>query len=387
MNMMQAIKMAWKAVASNRMRSFLTMLGVIIGVFAVSVLVSVVQGATDSVTSQLSSLGGNLITVTVRTTRQPLTLKDLPDVRKLPGIADCTVTVSTAGSLRLGNQKHDCAVEGTTPEAVLVRDEEVTDGRFISQNDIDNRLSTMVMGVEVADDLFGTRDVVGQKVTFSGRQFTIVGVLKENGTTMLGSRDDRVVIPITTAQRITRQTNIRQFYVAAKDEDSIDLALESLDAYLKDRTKTDDGFTVFAQSQLVDVISTMTGMMTGMLGGIAAISLLVGGIGIMNIMLVSVTERTREIGIRKAIGARRHDILIQFLVEAMFITLFGGALGLVLAQLGTRLIGDMMDLALDLTPGVIALSVGFSLFIGLVFGIYPAGKAANLQPIEALRHE
>ncbi len=388
MKFLQAVSMAFKALAHNKMRSFLTMLGIIIGVFAVSMLISVGQAATDSVTSQIQGLGSNMLMVSI-TAKKPyeMTLDDLTGMKGQNGIAGVSPLVGKTANAKAGSETYATSIEGVTPDYLAIRSLSLAAGRQVTQSDLDHRSAVAVIGTEVCDELFGTRDVVGQSVTLLGRQFTIVGVLTEKGSAAGMSNDNRVVIPFTTAQRLLQSTKISQFFVSTTSADTVNEAQSSLLQFLSHRFSDEDDYRVFNQSDILDALSTVTGTLTAMLGGIAGISLLVGGIGIMNIMLVSVSERTREIGIRKAIGAQRSDILSQFLIEALVISLIGGLIGLGLATAGVAVMGSLMGLTAGLQPVTAILAIGFSMAVGVVFGSYPANRASKLRPIEALRYE
>ena len=393
MKTMQAVTMAFKAIASNKMRSFLTMLGIIIGVFAVIMLISVGQGATSSVTSQIEGLGSNMLIVSI-TAKKPyeLTLDDLASLKSIRGIADVSPLLSGKGKAKAGTKNYDTSVEGAAPGYNTIRSLKVEQGRFIKDSDIENRSAVAVVGSELAEKLFGTRDVLGNTFSVLGRDFFIVGVLEAKGSTMGMSSDNKAIIPFTTAQRIMKRTKISQFYVSATSADVVKTVEGEITRFLDHRMNAadasgNDNYRVFNQTDILGTLSTVTGTLTAMLGGIAGISLLVGGIGIMNIMLVSVSERTREIGIRKAIGAQRSDILMQFLVEAVAISLTGGIIGLGLGYLGVGVLSRIFNMDLTISLGIAALALSFSMLVGIGFGLYPANRASKLRPIEALRYE
>jgi putative ABC transport system permease protein len=393
MKSMQAVKMAFKAIASNKMRSFLTMLGIIIGVFAVIMLISVGQGATSSVTTQIEGLGSNMLIVGI-TAKKPyeLTLDDLNSLKGIDGISAISPLLSANSKAKAGTKNYDTSIEGASTGYDAIRSLTVKQGRFLKESDMQNRSAVAVIGPELAEKLFGTRDVLGNTFSVLGRDFLIVGVLEEKGSTMGQSNDNKAIIPFTTAQRIMKRTKISQFYVSATSADTVKSVESEVTKFLNRRmdatdSNGNDNYRVFNQSDILGTLNTVTGTLTAMLGGIAGISLLVGGIGIMNIMLVSVSERTREIGIRKAIGAQRSDILMQFLVEAVAISLTGGIIGLGFGYLGVGVLSRVFNMDLTISMGVAALALGFSMMVGVGFGLYPANRASKLRPIEALRYE
>ncbi len=388
MKIMQAVKMAMKSIAGNKMRSFLTMLGIIIGVLSVTVLVGIVQGATSQITDQLSVLGTNMISVTMRGRRtQTLELDEIMSLRGQGAISLVAPQIQASMVTKANGNSHTTTIYGTTDQLDQIRGYTMAVGRFITQADVQNLNAVCVVGVTVADELFGQRNVVGESIRIDGRAYQIVGLVEEKGATMGISQDDMVAIPITLAERVFRNTNINSFYAMSFSEDYVDQAVNQLKAFMQQKTNDSDAYNVFSADQLLDTLNEMIGTMTLLLAGIAGISLLVGGIGIMNIMLVSVTERTREIGIRKAVGAQKLDIMLQFIVEAVTISVAGGVIGLALGFVVKVAVAPLMGLPMVITSGVMALALGFSVLIGVVFGSYPANKAASLLPIEALRYE
>lgn len=389
MNWVQTWKMAFASIFSNKMRSFLTMLGIIIGVLAVTLLVSVVQGATGQVTSQIASMGSNLLTVSVTDTRVNLyiTMDDLDALQGKEGVALTAPIVTTNAEVAGNGESQTASVQGVTPNYFSITDLNVQTGRLLGQTDIDNRTDVALIGTDLAETLFDTSDVVGQAMTIGERTFTIVGLLEEQGSSLTGSQDERVLIPFTTAQRMTQNTQITAFYASAESSDTVTQAQNALNRFMYAALGDEDSYTIYNQSALLEAMDEVLGTMSLLLGGIAGISLLVGGIGIMNIMLVSVTERTREIGIRKAIGAQRSDILIQFLIEAIVLSLLGGLIGLALGMMGAALLSAYMGMTIQVSWGIAAIAIGFSVLVGVVFGVYPAAKASRLHPIEALRYE
>ena len=413
MNLTQGILSALEGVTANKLRSSLTMLGIVIGVAAVIALVSIGRGAQASVTSQIEQNGTNLIYVRPGSTQQggvataagsagTLTQDDAEALTGIDGVAAVAPELEGRGQVTyLGSNVNTRAI-GVTPEYMTVRNMTLVEGEFISQSNISARSSVVVLGSGVADDLFGgSAGAVGQKVRINSQPYTVIGVLASKGSTGMGSVDDQVLVPITTAQarllggaRFRGGNVVSSINVQATSSEVMDSAIAQITEMLRERHDTVEGsddFTVSNQQDLLATITSVTDTLTLFLGGIAAISLLVGGIGIMNIMLVSVTERTREIGIRKAIGARKRDILFQFLVESAVLSLAGGAIGNIVGWLISLAMGQFQLGSTSIQPTVdidaVLLAVGFSLAVGVFFGIYPAMRAANLAPVDALRYE
>ncbi|OQB24581.1 MAG: Macrolide export ATP-binding/permease protein MacB [Firmicutes bacterium ADurb.Bin182] len=385
----QVLKMAWSAIASNKMRSFLTMLGIIIGVIAVVVLVSLVTGASDSITGEIQALGTNLLSVRVLDDNgHPVTLSDLKRFGKENEIGLIAPSLSFGATVKHRSETYEADAVGTTGQYDDIRGIKVKHGRFLKAADINNNSSVVVIGHEIAEELYGKSETVGETLSIGGRSFLIVGVLEESGS-MISNDDQTVYLPYTVASRMVKRPNITAF-VASPATDDIDSAEEKLNQLLMRQFRQDeDSFILINQSALMDTMNSVTGTLKLLLGGIAAISLMVGGIGIMNIMLVSVTERTREIGIRKAIGATRGNILMQFLVEALMVSLIGGVIGLMISWGILEVISSVAGekVSFSMSPQVIGLALGFSLMIGVAFGLYPANKASKLHPVEALRYE
>lgn len=391
----QSLKMALKAIAGNKMRSFLTVLGVVIGVAAIVVLVSIGQGANSSVVESIEGMGTNLINVSLRARRaNPITMDGLYELNQEPSIAYVAPIANVGGTVKAGSTTYDDgSVQGTTPGYESIRDWTVAEGRFLQQPDIDNRSLVAVIGAEAATEMYGTTHAVGETFSLNGYMLTVVGVLEENGSSASGSNDNQILIPFTLAGRLFQQTGISNFYVSAVSSDRVEEAQSVVEKFLAkafekyNTASFGTQYSVYNQTEMLSTLSETTRTLTLMLGGIAAISLLVGGIGIMNIMLVSVSERTREIGIRKAIGAARGNILTQFLIEALVVSLLGGLLGLGISAAAVRLLGPMLEMNLTVPIEVAWLAIGFSVVIGVAFGLYPANKASKLKPIDALHYD
>ncbi len=391
----QSFKMAVKAIAGNKLRSFLTILGVVIGVVAIVVLVSIGQGANSSVVESIEGMGTNLITANINARRMnPLDLDGLNELALNEAISYVAPISSVSGTVKAGAATYDDGVvQGTTPGYESIRNWTVAEGRFLQQPDIDNRSFVAVIGAEAATEMYGTTHAVGETFSLNGYTLTVVGVLEEVGSSASGSNDNQILIPFTLAQRLSNQTSISSFYVSAASSSQVEQAQAAVESYLEKAFENYNTrsygtqYSVFNQTEMLSTLSETTNTLTLMLGGIAAISLLVGGIGIMNIMLVSVSERTREIGIRKAIGAARSNILTQFLIESLVVSLMGGLLGLVISVGAVQALAPVLEMTLTIPVNVAWMAIAFSVFIGVVFGMYPANKASKLRPIEALHYE
>ncbi|WP_299025678.1 ABC transporter permease [uncultured Thermanaerothrix sp.] len=408
MNLGQAILEALESLSANKLRSGLTILGIVIGVAAVIAMLAVGTGAQNVITGSISGLGSNLLFIfpgnfneRVRNP-QPLTLADaqaLADPFQVPSVTAVAPVLSGTREVTFGSERTSVQIYGVTSNYAAVRNYTLLEGEFISEEHILGQASVAVIGPEVADRLFGHREgLIGEVIRIEGQPFRIIGVTAPKGGSSFGSQDDIVLIPLTTAQtRILRRDRNRVdlIYAQVSSPELVPQAIEEIAQVLRTRHRTElgvDDFTIFSQQDFVSTAQTITGVLTIFLGGIAAISLLVGGIGIMNIMLVSVTERTREIGLRKAVGARKRDILIQFLTESSLLSLFGGLIGIAFGWLIAFVVGQIAAASnTPLNPQVgvdaILLATMFSTAVGLFFGLYPANRAANLEPVEALRYE
>lgn len=279
------------------------------------------------------------------------------------------------------------SLTGTTPTYKWVNNATIRSGRFFNEFDVEGRQKVILIGSYVKNKLFGEQDALGKQIKINGQLFDIIGVLEEKQGSVQSGSDDVVIMPYTTATRLIKDTHVRTYSIQGKESETSKEAKERVTKFLKSELGTDEAFIAITQDEILEQVNTITGTLSMMLGGIAAISLVVGGIGIMNIMLVSVTERTREIGIRKAIGAKRRSILVQFLIESVILSLIGGILGIIVGWLLTKAVGSLIDVETIISMGVILFSMGFSMAIGVFFGIYPANKASKLNPIEALRYE
>ncbi|MTI66353.1 MAG: FtsX-like permease family protein [Firmicutes bacterium] len=390
MDVKMALKLAFKGIIANKMRTFLTMLGIIIGVSAVIILVALAQGTTQSVTESIESMGTNLITVTItgRGTDTTLSYDEVMKFNEKEGVSGVSPVVSGNVTAKYGNNSTSVSLEGVDSNYETVRNHSVQTGRFIKNLDVEYRNKIVILGTEVVDEIFNGINPVGKDIQINGTKFKVVGVLEKKGSSMGGSNDEKILTPISTAQRFLKSTGVKNFYIQAKSSDKVEIVEKQTEiSLLKKFENDDDSYRIFNQSEMLSTMDDVTKNMTLMLGGIAAISLLVGGIGIMNIMLVSVTERTKEIGIRKSIGAKRKDILNQFLLESAVISGLGGIVGILTGIGGSSLLKVLVGLNTSISISILIISFGFSLVVGVFFGMYPANKASKLEPVDALRFE
>jgi putative ABC transport system permease protein len=409
MNIWMGIIEAFHSILGNKLRSALTILGIVIGVAAVIAMLSVGKGAQSSITSSINSIGSNMIfvmpgnqTEEIRNAR-PLTMADaraLDDELAAPSIAAVAPIVSTNAVVSFAGEKKTASIDGITIDYQIVRNQEVQLGEYINNDHVLSNASVTVIGPEIATKLFGSEAAgLDQTLRIDGQPFRVIGILTAKGGSAFGSEDNQVLIPLTTARsRLIHRNNPEQLdviFVSATSAESVAQAQEEIKEILRTRhriTLNPDDFSIMSQEDILKTTSSITGILTIFLGGVAGISLLVGGIGIMNIMLVSVVERTREIGLRKALGARKKDILLQFLTESSILSLLGGVLGIMLGWLIAYAIGQIAAASgteFSAIVGIdsILIATIFSTVVGLFFGIYPASRAANLQPVEALRSE
>ena len=403
-NVLQIYKVSLVALRRNPMRTVLTMLGVIIGVGCVVAMVAIGQGASAAIRSQIGSLGTNMLIIFSGSRSsggvrhgmgsvQTLTVDDAAAIaRECPSVAIAEPGVRTGAQLVYGNQNWSTSVQGTGPDFLTIRAWALARGAYFTEEDVKAATKVAVIGQTVAENLFGNTNPVGQIVRIKGLPFRVIGLLERKGANTMGDQDDIVAVPYTTAQkRLMGVTWIGTILVSAVSPDAIDRATDEITALLRQRHRLgptqEDDFGIRSQQEIASAATQLTGVLTMLLGAIASVSLLVGGIGIMNIMLVSVTERTREIGVRRALGARRGDIRLQFLIEASLISGLGGAVGIGIGMLIARLVSRVGGWPTLVEPQIVAVAFLFAGLIGVGFGLYPAAKAARLNPIEALRYE
>jgi putative ABC transport system permease protein len=400
MRLSDLLGLALSRLGTGKLRTALTMLGIIIGVASVVALVSVAQGATKGISDQLQSLGTNLISVSPGFTRTgatrgaigsatTLTLADASSLATLDGVEAIAPELTTNKLVVVGSQNETARIVGTTPGYLSVFAYQMWVGTFINQASVDHNLRVAAIGATTADNLGLTESSIGSTIYVGGLPFELIGITQPKGGT--SSADDQVMIPLSTAHELFVGSNsVSAIGLSATSQDIIDTVSAEITSTLEQRhgiTNGVDDFTITTQSQLLGTVSSVSDVLTFLLAGIASISLLVGGIGIMNIMLVSVRERTREIGIRKAIGARGRDILSQFLVEALALSLAGGFIGIGVGVIASFGIGTYAGWGFVFSPVTVLVAVGFSLIVGIVFGVWPASQAARLDPVVALRYE
>jgi putative ABC transport system permease protein len=408
MDFLQTLKIAIRALRTNKMRSFLTMLGIIIGIAAVIAMMAVGSGASYVISQQIASIGSNIILIIPGSTTsgglragaggaQTLTSEDVKAIMaECPSVEASAPTVRSSGPVVYGNMNWSTIIMGTTPEFFEIREWGVANGRTMGQQDVDGAAKVCLLGETVAENLFGGDDPVGKIVRIKKVPFTVIGVLDHKGQSPQGTdQDDTVFVPLRTAQRnLVRSqfpNTVGAVMVKARSKELLTKAEDEIKALLNQRHRITNSkepdFSTRNLSEILAVAEQSSKAMSLLLGAVASISLIVGGIGIMNIMLVSVTERTREIGIRMAIGARKNDILMQFMTEAVLLTMIGGLIGIILGAGGASIVSKILDWPTLISAKSIAIAFVFSAVVGIFFGFYPARKASRLDPIEALRYE
>ncbi len=390
--MLKSFHMAIKSIFASKMRSFLTMLGIIIGIVSLVVMVSLVEGATASVTDEIENMGSDLLTISIMDDKQkPIKLEDLPLIAESESIGQVAPLGQSSVIMKTETNEEVVTLYGTTPSFSDIQGLELSSGRFIKTTDVDNSSYVAVLSYDVADELYGSTNIIGESIVLGGRLFQVVGVLEESDAMSTGMISEMgVYVPYTVESRMSSTSSITNLYVSSAVDFSSETTEKSIETTLAGRFDGDtEAFSITNMDSISSTMTSVTDTLTYLLAGIAAISLLVGGIGIMNIMLVSVTERTKEIGIRKAIGANRENILLQFLIEALVISLLGCLIGIAFSWVSLEVVqivlGDSMQVSLSM--GIVLLAITFSAAIGIIFGMYPANKASKKPPIEALRYQ
>lgn len=402
MLLLKTMKVAFRAILANKMRTGLTMLGIVIGVAAIIAMISIGEGAKAQVVESITRFGTNSLRVRPGAARlghiqtgsvETLTIEDADAIRaEVVDVAYASPAISNTSQVKYANKNSTSLITGTTPEYMIINNFPVDTGRFFDATDLKLIKRVAVLGTTVKKELFGDGPAIGSEIKVSGQSFLVIGVMQTKGQTSWYDPDDQVFIPITTSQkRLLSQDHINDVYIQVKTVDAIPKVKTDVEKLLRARHRiasdAESDFSIRDFSEFVRTLKQTVRTFSILLSGIAAVSLLVGGIGVMNIMLVSVTERTREIGIRMAVGARRADILRQFLIEAILITITGGAIGVGLGMMISKLISWFGEWQTIITPYSVVLGFFFAVAIGVIFGIYPARKASLLDPIEALRYE
>ncbi|MFZ5808125.1 MAG: ABC transporter permease [Chloroflexota bacterium] len=406
MNIVQPLFEALESITANKVRSGLTVLGIVIGVAAVIAMLGIGRGTQISITQQIEKLGTNVLFVNSGGDAdypEPLTLRDaqaLQDSQKAPSVLYVAPILQSMVNVSIPGESTNTTMVAVTPEYFTVQNVELSEGVTITSRHNENYESVVILGTDVAEALFNsTTNLMGEKVRINGQIFTVIGILKEQGGTSFGSSDNRILVPLSAAQvRLAKRDTsdeVDMIYVQARSAETVESAMDEVSKILRSRHRRNlgkDDFEIRSTQSFLETMNTVTNTMTAFLGGIAGVSLLVGGIGIMNIMLVTVVERTREIGLRKAVGARRRDILIQFLLESSLLSLSGGVIGILLGYGISFLVGRLTSMSgTPINPAItvdsILMATLFSMAVGIFFGLYPANRAASLEPVEALRSE
>lgn len=387
----QSLKMAMKSIVSSKMRAFLTMLGIIIGVSSVITLVSVGKGTTSQITEQLSALGTNHLTVSImgRGATTSLSYEEALALGDIDGVEYVSPVITGSVTAKYGSENTTVTVSGVTPAYESVQDFHVQSGRWLIDIDTEYRQKVALIGTDTAETLFGEGvDPVGQKVQLNGTSFLIVGYLESKGSSLSGSSDETILIPISTAERFLQSKGVRSITIATTSADNVETVKTELESQLYQKfSNSESAFSVFDSQEMLETVTSTSDTLSLALGGIAGISLFVGGIGIMNIMIVSVNERTREIGIRKAIGAKKMNILMQFMIESVVLSGLGGLIGVGLGLGASWAIGHYSSMSVATSWNMVFVAFVFSLLIGVIFGMMPANKAARMRPIYALRSD
>ncbi|MGE5415847.1 MAG: ABC transporter permease [Acidobacteriota bacterium] len=401
MNFLMIFRTAWRSLAVNKMRSLLTALGIIIGVASVIMVVALSQGATAGITERISSMGTNVLTIRPSggmgamrgSGGAAMRMEDVAAIAQLPYVKYIAPSADTSVTVTAGNLTWSASVSGTTPALQQIRSWKLNEGGFFSQEDVDGASAVAVIGSTVADSLFPSESPVGKTIRLNGITFTVIGLLPTQGAMGMGSdQDNAIYVPLTTAQmRLLGGTGVRNVIVQAENSESLTFLKDTITTLLRQRHRlaadAEDDFRIMDSAELLATVQDTSRILSLLLGGIAAVSLVVGGIGVMNIMLVSVTERTREIGIRMAVGATTNVILSQFLVEAVMLCIIGGALGTLLGWGLSKIFASVAGWPTVVPVWAVVMAIAFSMVIGVIFGYYPARKAAHSDPIEALRYE
>lgn len=379
------LKGSLKNIVNNKLRSILTMLGLVIGIASVIILVGIGNGTSSQVSSQVQSLGANILTLSIQTSDASLEYSQLDDMQKLMNVESVAPYKTVSSTVTRGDTTSQRAsIIATTPYYMEVTNLTISSGRLLSKIDLENKSKVCLLGSDIAETLFSLSNPVGQSIKINGDNYTVIGVLTAVGSSMGSNVDDMIIIPFTTAKYLGSDTSINSLYIKVSDENKIDMTTSQIEKFIESTLGiTTDYFSVSSQDSMLDTMDSINNTLSLLLGGIASISLIVGGIGVMNVMLVSVTERTKEIGIRKAIGAKRMDILMQFLIEALVLCLLGGVIG-VLFGLGIGTVLGKMGYTFSPSAKIVIIAFLSSAVIGTVFGIFPANKASKLNPIDAL---